>query len=157
VEQVSWVDVQLFLGKAGASLRLPTEAEWEYAAGGGGRHQTWPGTDSSRETGEFAWYSGSFSGKTRPVGLKLPNLYGLYDMAGNVGEWCADWYGGTYYQHSPVNNPGGPGTGDRRVVRGGSWLSDPNDIRVTHRSGRRADSRSPTIGFRVALDPPTTP
>jgi formylglycine-generating enzyme required for sulfatase activity len=157
VEQVSWDDVQDFLKGAGITLRLPTEAEWEYAAGGGGSHQKWPGTDSSSETGEFAWYSGNFSGKTRSVGLKLPNLYGLYDMAGNVGEWCADWYSETYYQDSPTDNPRGPDTGDRRVIRGGSWLSDPNDIRVTHRSRRSAGSRSPAIGFRVALDPRVPP
>jgi formylglycine-generating enzyme required for sulfatase activity len=161
VEQVSWDDVQDFLRRAGAragvTFRLPTEAEWEYAAGGGGSHQAWPGTNSSSETGDFAWYSGNFSGKTRSVGLKLPNLYGLYDMAGNVGEWCADRYSDTYYQGSPADNPRGPDTGDRRVVRGGSWLSDPNDIRVTHRSRRSADSRSPAIGFRVALDPSVTP
>ena len=156
VEQVSWEDVQEFLHRAGAltglPLRLPTEAEWEYAAGGGAEHQVWPGTNSESETGEFAWYSGNFSGKTRSSGKKIPNLFGLHDMAGNVAEWCSDWYGGDYYRHSPQINPDGPASGERRVVRGGSWLSGPRDIRVARRSRRSPDTRSPSVGFRLALD-----
>lgn len=158
VEQVSWEDVQEFLERAGAltglPLRLPTEAEWEYAAGGGAEHQTWPGTNNESETGEFAWYSGNFSGKTRTSGKKIPNLFGIHDMAGNVAEWCSDWYGEDYYSHSPVDDPGGPASGSRRVVRGGSWLSGPKDIRVARRSRRGPDTRSPSIGFRLAFDTP---
>jgi sulfatase modifying factor 1 len=158
VEQVSWEDVREYLRRAGEparmELRLPTEAEWEYAAGGGAAHQPWPGTDRVSDAGEYAWYSGSFEGKTRPVGLKFPNYFMLSDMGGNVAEWCADWYGEDYYGESPVDNPRGAGTGSRRVVRGGSWLGSPYDTRVTHRSMRSPDTRSRTIGFRVAADAP---
>jgi formylglycine-generating enzyme required for sulfatase activity len=158
VEQVSWEDVQEFLQRAGTltglALRLPTEAEWEYAAGGGAEHQAWPGTNSASETGEFAWYSGSFSGKTRSSAGKIPNLFGIHDMAGNVAEWCSDWYGADYYSRSPGDNPGGPASGTRRVVRGGSWLSGPRDIRVARRSRRSPDTRSPSLGFRLAFDMP---
>lgn len=155
VEQVSWEDVQGFMKRAtkltGIGLRLPTEAEWEYAAAGTA-HQRWPGTDSESEAGEYAWYSGNFAGKSRPVGLKIPNLFRVYDMGGNIGEWCADWYGEGYYRKSPVLDPRGPEGGERRVVRGGSWLSSPYDTRTARRSGRSPATRSRTIGFRAAAD-----
>ena len=154
VEQVSWEDAREFLRRAGkiggVEVRLPTEAEWEYAAGGGPLHQEWPGTGNSSETGEFSWFSGVFAGKTRPVGLKLPNAFGLYDMGGNVWEWCADWYGRDYYASSPGANPSGPSAGVKRVVRGGSWLTGPTDTRVAHRSMRNPARQSRTVGFRAA-------
>lgn len=156
VEQVSWEDVQIFLRRAGelsgVPMRLPTEAEWEYAAGGGPAHQVLPGTDIPGEAAEFSWYSGSFAGKTRPVGRKIPNAFGISDMGGNVGEWCSDWYGRGYYSNSPAESPAGPAAGERRVVRGGSWLSGPADTRVARRGGRSPDTRSRTLGFRVAAD-----
>lgn len=156
VEQVSWDEVQDFLRRApappGVRLRLPTEAEWEYAARGGTAHRRWPGTEEERELPEFAWFSGSFAGKTRPVGLKEPNALGLHDMAGNVAEWCADWYGEDYYGGSPVDNPSGPDGGTRRVVRGGSWLSGPRDTATSRRGARSPGTRSPAVGFRFAAD-----
>jgi formylglycine-generating enzyme required for sulfatase activity len=150
VVKVGWPHARMYCEWAGA--RLPTEAEWEYAAGGGAVHQRWPGTDSEREPGEYAWYSGNFAGKSRPVGLKIPNLFRIYDMGGNVGEWCADRYGEDYYRKSPVLDPKGPEVGERRVVRGGSWLSSPYDTRSARRSGRSPATRSRTIGFRAAAD-----
>jgi formylglycine-generating enzyme required for sulfatase activity len=115
VEQVSWEDVREYLRRAGEAagmkLRLPTEAEWEYAAGGGAAHQQWPGTDRENDAGEYAWYSGSFEGKTRPVGLKDPNSFMLFDMGGNVAEWCADWYGERVTQRSMR----APGTRSRSI------------------------------------------
>lgn len=156
VDSVSWEEGKAFLEKAstltGVDLRYPTEAEWEFAAGGGAARQKWPGTDRSEEVSEFAWYSGSFAGRTRIAGTRLPNLFGLYDMGGNVAEWCSDWYAADYYGTAPAHNPAGPGDGTRKVVRGGSWLSGPSDTRVSRRSGRNPDARSPAIGFRIAAD-----
>ncbi len=156
VDNVSWNDVQEFLRMAppppGLRLRLPTEAEWEYAARGGSAHRRWPGTDEERYLPEFAWYSGAFGGRTRPAGLKEPNAFSLHDMAGNVAEWCLDWYGADYYRASPSQSPGGPVTGTRRTVRGGSWLSGPGDMAVSRRGARAPGTRSPAVGFRVAAE-----
>jgi formylglycine-generating enzyme required for sulfatase activity len=156
VDSVSWEEGQVFLQKAsalsGVELRFPTEAEWEFAAGGGKARQRWPGTNTPEEAGEFSWYSGNFSGKTKISGSKLPNLFGLYDMGGNVAEWCADWYGEDYYRASPSENPAGPLGGKKRVVRGGSWLSGPLETRVSWRTGRDPATRSPAVGLRVAAE-----
>jgi formylglycine-generating enzyme required for sulfatase activity len=116
--------------------RLPTEAEWEYAAQG-----STPGT-----TLEIA---GQELLPTTKVGSYQPNKLGLYDMLGNVWEWCSDWYDVSYYQQSPEDNPRGPETGDSRVIRGGSWAESVKANRVTNRSHGLPDGESPTIGFRV--------
>ncbi|MDX2285871.1 MAG: SUMF1/EgtB/PvdO family nonheme iron enzyme [Bacteroidia bacterium] len=124
VESVSWEEVQEFLrklnAKTGKTYRLPTEAEWEYAAGGGAAGRTkWAGTDSESSLGNYAWYDANSGGKTHPVKQKQPNALGLYDMSGNVWEWCQDWYGS--YGASDISNPAGPASGSVRVDRGGSW------------------------------------
>lgn len=158
IEQVSWGDVQEFLAKAGAllgeRLRLPTEAEWEFAAAGGARRQRWPGTDDPDDVVSYAWTKGSFEGRTHPVGGKEPNSFGVYDLAGNVAEWCSDWYDAGYYRESPPGNPPGPSGGRRRCVRGGSFLGDVDDARTTARGAARPEARRRSIGFRVALDAP---
>jgi formylglycine-generating enzyme required for sulfatase activity len=155
VEDMSWNDVQDFIKelnlKSGRYFRLPTEAEWEYAAREGGRKEKWSGTNSEPELDAFAWYDGNSGRDTHPVGQKSPNSLGLYDMTGNVWEWVGDWYDSSYYSESQRSNPGGPGRASDRVFRGGSYKDKAKDIRTTKRekkSNRRSDS---TIGFRLAL------
>lgn len=149
VERVSWDDVRQFLRKTG--YLLPTEAQWEYAAGGGAAHQRWAGTNRLDELGEYAWYLGNSDGETRPVARKRPNLFGLFDMSGNVYEWCSDWYGEDYYRVSPVDDPPGPAAGTTRVARGGSWILDPMIAGVTFRLKALAHRRRGYIGFRPVL------
>ena len=157
VEQVSWNDVQEFISRlnqrSGRRFRLPTEAEWEYAARSGGKAEKWSGTSSEGELGQYAWYSGNSDKRTHPVGEKRPNGLGLYDMAGNVWEWCADWYGGNnYYQGSPRNNPEGPGSGSTRVIRGGSWKYDvPWNLRSAYRAGFVPANWDTLHGFRLGV------
>jgi formylglycine-generating enzyme required for sulfatase activity len=167
VEDVTWDDVQLFLQKlnarsGGARYRLPTEAEWEYAARGGvqSRGTRYAG---SNNVDEVAWRS-SYDGGTHPVKGKRANELGLYDMSGNVWEWCADWYGSDYYAASTSFNPTGPSTsGYFRVLRGGSWcdaLHEQNNngsqpdfpayCRVTFRNFEGPDYRTYCVGFRLA-------
>ena len=158
VEQVSWNDVQVFIGKlnsnTGKTYRLPTEAEWEYAAGGGGNNPTkWAGTDTVGRLGNYAWYSVNSNNTTHPVREKQPNELGLYDMSGNVYEWCSDWNGSNYYVNSPQNNPKGPSSGSYRVIRGGSWCFDAQDCRSLYRNGYAPGGRDIYLGFRLALVP----
>ncbi len=156
VNYVSWYGAMAYgnwLGEqTGQLLRLPTESEWEYAAGGGTNNRTlYAGTNVEKELGEFAWYTVTTKDTgTRPVGQKQPNGLGLYDMSGNVWEWCADWYREDYYKKSPSNNPKGPSTGADRVVRGGSWSGRSGGCRVAARGSDDPGYRNNNIGFRLA-------
>ena len=146
VERVSWADVQGFIGRLNARegrevYRLPREAEWEYAARAGTTG------DRYGDLSAIAWYAGNSSGRTHPVGLKLPNGWGLYDMLGNVWEWVGDWHGG--YPGGRVTDPGGPGSGSTRVFRGGSWLSDAGSARAPDRYYVHPDFRFNFLGFRL--------
>ena len=152
VEKVSWDDVQEFIKKLNAktskTYRLPTEAEWEYAARGGGKQTyTYAGSNT---VDEVAWYSENSGTKTHPVGQKKANELGLYDMSGNVWEWCQDWYDDFYYVKRTSSNPPGPATGSLRVFRGGSWGNSPADVRVALRNNHTPDYRGSHIGFRLA-------
>jgi formylglycine-generating enzyme required for sulfatase activity len=155
VEQISWNDVQEFIKKlnqkTGRTYRLPTEAEWEYAAGGGSSRQKWAGTNSENDLERYAWYKGNGGGKTHAVGTKKPNFLGIYDMSGNVWEWCSDWYGN--YNSDNQTNPNGPSSGSYRVLRGGSWSNEPQRCRVANRGSDLPGSGDIVFGFRLALVP----
>ena len=152
VENVSWNDCQEFIRKlnalTGKQFRLPTEAEWEYAARGGNnsRGYKYPG---SNDIGSVAWYWRNSNHQTHPVGQKAPNELGLYDMAGNVMEWCNDWFGA--YGSSPQTNPKGPSNGSFHVFRGDSWIPGYSDHNVSGRSYGEPDYRFRDRGFRLAL------
>lgn len=151
VEQVSWEDVHDFLRKlnekTGKIYRLPTEAEWEYAAGGGAQNRSkWAGTNTENELDEYAWYSVNSNLKTHPVGTKKANGLGLHDMSGNVWEWCSDWYGD--YSSSGQTNPIGPPNGTHRVYRGGGWGNNAGFCRVAGR-GFAPSNRYSNLGFRL--------
>ncbi|MDI6788565.1 MAG: SUMF1/EgtB/PvdO family nonheme iron enzyme, partial [Planctomycetota bacterium] len=125
VEQVSWNDCQEFCRKAG--LQLPTEAEWEYVCRAGTNTKYYWGNESNSN---YMWYDKNSNSTTHPVGQKKPNAFGLYDIIGNVWEWCQDWYDANYYKNSPKDNPTGPSSGEYRVLRGGSWNNNANNCRT---------------------------
>jgi formylglycine-generating enzyme required for sulfatase activity len=145
VENVTWTNAAAYCKKTGK--RLPTEAEWEYAARGGSTSLYYWGDDMN---GDYLWYTDNSAEKTHPVGLKKPNEYGLYDMIGNVWEWCNDWYDSTYYSKSPAQDPAGPQSARHRVFRGGSWLSNETSLHSAHRDGGVPESRGNLFGFRCA-------
>lgn len=152
VEKVSWNDVQNFIrllnGKSGSKYRLPTEAEWEYAARSGGRSEKYAGGD---DIDAVAWYNKNGGGSTNPVGQKQPTSLGIYDMSGNVREWCRDWYDSSYYGNSPRNNPEGSSSGSDYVVRGGSWGGGQGNARATSRFAGAPGFASVDLGFRLVL------
>ncbi|RMG67400.1 MAG: hypothetical protein D6722_13240 [Bacteroidetes bacterium] len=132
---------------------LPTEAEWEYAAGGGqGPRTKWAGTHEEKELREYAWYVDNAS-NVKPVGQKRPNALGLHDMSGNVWEWCADWHAADSYRQGPVQNPHGPDSGKYRIGRGGGWGSSSRYLRVAKRGVFLPNRQSIINGFRVAIRP----
>lgn len=152
VERVSWDHVQEFIRElnrlTGQNYRLPTEAEWEYAAKGGtlSRGFKYSGGNS---LDSVAWYDANAGNKAHPTGRKKPNELGIYDMSGNIYEWCSDWYSPDYYKISPEENPTGPAEGTERIIRGGSWFFDRSGLRVAEREGANPDFRYGYIGFRL--------
>ena len=154
VEKVSWEDCQIFIAilneLTGKYFRLPTEAEWEYAARGGSKSQGYK-YSGSNTVDDVAWYPSNSSSKTHPVATKAPNELGIYDMSGNVLEWCRDWYSSSYYSSSSQYNPTGPASGSRRVYRGGSWGSSARLCRVSYRDYNGPSYRFYNLGLRLAL------
>jgi formylglycine-generating enzyme required for sulfatase activity len=157
VESVTWHDVQTFIAKLNAMtdqrFRLPTEAEWEYACRAGSDAQYHFGDDEDK-LGEYAWYSGNSGNRTHPVGQKKPNGFGLYDMLGNVWEWCVDRYSKTYYSVSTRDNPKGPTSGQYRVLRGGGWHYPAISLRPANRYYQSPEYKYADTGFRIAQDAP---
>lgn len=152
VEQVSWYDVQSFIQAMNARndgfvYRLPTEAEWEYACRAG----TTGDYGGSGKLDEMGWYSVNSDYRTHPVGQKLPNAWGLYDMHGNVYEWCSDWFFQAYYSISPTTDPKGPDTGTFKVIRGGAWNETSYYATSYNRTGLYPSS-SGYRGFRVCRE-----
>ncbi len=159
VEQVSWEDCWNFIDVLNATnsgtYRLPSEAEWEYASRAGSNTE-YCCTDDDMALLNYAWIDTNSGGETQDVGQKLPNAWGLHDTAGNVSEWCQDWYGEFYYSVSPLQNPTGPLAGDYKVYRGGSYFRGTNDVRSATRNRRNPDgSLSPQldIGVRIVRNP----
>jgi iron(II)-dependent oxidoreductase len=145
VANVSWEDASEYARWMGK--RLPTEAEWERACRGlaEGSKYFWGERPPGKEDARYGAVDGPVA-----TGQCRPNYFGLYDIAGNVWEWCADWYELGYYQKAPERNPRGPATGMYRVLRGGSWLDEPKFLTCAYRSWARPAEKSPNIGFRCA-------
>ena len=162
VFNVSWIEVQVYIewlsAQTGRAYRLPSDAEWEYCFRAGSETAYCFGDDEG-DLGRYAWYSSNSNGNVQPVGEKLPNKFGLYDMHGNVCEWCLDWYAKKLPGGS-VTDPAGPSEGTNRVVRGGCWFLDEQVCRSAFRVKRGPDDRyfylndrDSGMGFRLALTP----
>jgi|GEM_PF-3372936 len=151
VETISWDEVQEFLRKInekdpGKRYRLPTEAEWEYACRAGN-----PG-ERPEDLTTIAWYKANSLNRTHPVGQKQANPWGIYDMLGNVWEWCSDWHDPGYYSVSPSSDPPGPAEGQFRVLRGGSWFSNEMEVSITHRGKFTPEKADRDTGFRCVIE-----
>jgi formylglycine-generating enzyme required for sulfatase activity len=140
-EWLSWLERMTY--------RLPTQTEWEYACRAGATTRYSFG-DAAAKLGEYAWFTGNSDDRTHPVGRKKPNGWGLFDMHGNVWEWCSDGYAADYYRQSPVDDPPGPLRAPERVMRGGGWDGGLRSARSTYRYGDAPVYRSYDLGFRVA-------
>jgi formylglycine-generating enzyme required for sulfatase activity len=157
---VSWEDAVAFCeklsAKEGRTYRLPTEAEWEYACRAGSTTRFFFGDDPSA-LGNHAWYYENVDAVgelyAHAVGRKKPNGWGLYDIHGNVWEWCSDWWEEGYYNESPVDDPTGPASGAGRVARGGGWYLNPGYYRAANRNWNPPENRNGNLGFRLALVP----
>jgi sulfatase modifying factor 1 len=155
VDDVSWNDAMDFINRlnqlTGKKYRLPTEAEWEFAARGGNQSKGYKYAGSN-DPDEVEWFDNNSKDTTHPVGQKKPNELDLYDMTGNVWQWCSDWWDEKYYAGLPADNPKGPDHGTERVIRGGSWINYARVCRVSYRIGTLPTKRFSNDGFRLAMD-----
>ena len=156
VEMVSWNDAQKFIGSLNEiektnKYRLPTEAEWEYACKAGREDQWYCGNEHDKLP-KFAWFAKNSRGRTHVVGQKKANRFGLYDMHGNVWEWCQDWYDKDYYTKRIGQGPEGPPRGKKKVCRGGAWYCNHNLVRSANRGKADPANKENHIGFRLAKD-----
>ncbi len=149
VEMVSWNGIQAYLGATG--MRLPTEAEWEYACRAGTQTPFYNGSNDDATLTSLAWYEPNAGNRTHAVGQKAANAFGLHDMLGNVWVWVSDWLGA--YPSSAQTNPTGPVSGSSRVFRGGSWINDSGNTRSSYRSSEFPSNKYSLLGFRVARNP----
>jgi formylglycine-generating enzyme required for sulfatase activity len=153
IERVNWADAQKFIEKLNKKtkqkFRLPTEAEWEYAARGGKKSGNYKYAGSNN-LDTVAWYVKNSGNTLHKIGEKMPNELGLYDMTGNVWEWCFDKFDEDYYHHSTLHNPEGPDRGAYRVVRGGSWSAPSHNSRITNRYANNPQQGTNLVGFRLA-------
>ncbi|HSV97472.1 MAG TPA: SUMF1/EgtB/PvdO family nonheme iron enzyme [Spirochaetota bacterium] len=153
VEKVTWDEAMEFCRRFGTrygvKARLPYEVEWEYACRAGSRTRYYWGDDLDLG---YCWYEQNSTGETQSCARKDPNALGLYDMIGNVYEWCMDWYSSDYYATAPAKNPRGPAEGTERVIRGGAWSSGADDLRSAMRTGEAPGNRFSNIGFRVVIE-----
>ncbi|MFA6286205.1 MAG: formylglycine-generating enzyme family protein [Opitutaceae bacterium] len=156
VDNISWNDAvkfcELISAKTGKTVRLPTEAEWEYACRAGTITRYYFGDDPDHTTlADHAWYESNSTRETHPVGQKKPNAWGLHDMGGNVWEWCSDVFKGPY-KDKTVTDPKGPPTGEIKVLRGGCWETGPLSCRSANRGGIIASRATSRFGFRIIVE-----
>lgn len=154
VHSVSYFAAKQFIKRlnelTGGFYRLPTEAEWEYAARSGGKKEKWPGINNEAELGNYCWYSDNSGDDIHKVRERKPNGLGLYDMAGNVWEWIDDYFDFDYYKVSPEKDPYGADNSFWKTVRGGSFVESPQKLRTTYRYAIEPDHSVPSVGFRLA-------
>jgi len=154
VGNVSWYDAVEYLKwlskETGKEFRLPTEAEWEFAAKGGNKSKGYKYVGGNN-LNEVAWFIGNSDKRAHNIGQKMPNELGIHDMAGNAREWCSDWYGESYYKTSPGENPKGPDFGKNRILRGGSWGSEEGRMRISYRNEEYPYNSAIDFGFRPAI------
>lgn len=154
VGNVSWNDAVAYCNwlskETGKKFRLPTEAEWEYASKGGAKSKNFK-FSGGNILGEVAWFTDNSEGRSHTIGKKMANELDIYDMTGNIAEWCYDWYGDTYFKTSPEENPMGPERGSNRALRGGSWASTENRLRASYRNSDFPYASSLGFGFRLAI------
>jgi formylglycine-generating enzyme required for sulfatase activity len=154
---VSWEEARLFCEQLSRrtklAVRLPSEAEWEYACRAGSASAFgWGEEKDEALLADYSWCRSNSGRQAHPVGLSKPNAWGLWDMHGNVLEWCSDWYDPRYYSSAPVQDPRGPEAGTHKVLRGGSWAQGADELRCAYREAAQPDAIGPTYGFRACIE-----
>lgn len=157
VDMISWNDCQAFIDSLNSfgmgRYRMPTEAEWEYSARAGTNTRFhWGDDEGYKEIYQYAWFNPNSMARSMPVGIKEPNQWNLYDMIGNMWEWCSDWKGAYENADSIAYDPGGPEMGEEKIFRGGSWFNPPNVCRTANRNAHEPETGYSNIGLRLVLE-----